>query len=300
MARLIMNRRKFVGGAAAVAGSAIIGMPRVRAGESASSRLSREFQAIERTSGGRLGVAMKDTHTGEAASHRSAERFPMCSTFKLLAVGGVLARVDAGQEQLSRHIRFEAKDIVVASPVTKERVAEGMSLAELCAAAITRSDNTAGNLILASLGGPQGLTSFARKLGDTSTRLDRIEPDLNEAIPGDVRDTTTPDAMLADIQTLVLGQFLSDSSRKQLTDWLIDNKTSGTRLRAGLPEGWRVADKTGAGERGTTNDVGVIWPPGRQPVILCVYLTETQATPEQCNAIVAAVGRAVRFEVSGT
>src|SRR5436305_11961787 len=175
-----------------------------------------------------------------------------------------------------------------------------MTLAELCAAAITRSDNTAGNLILASLGGPQGVTSFARKLGDTSTRLDRIEPDLNEAIPGDVRDTTTPDAMLADIQTLVLGQFLSDSSRKQLTDWLIDNKTSGTRLRAGLPGGWRLADKTGAGERGTTNDVGVIWPPGRQPVILCVYLTETQATPEQCNAIVAAVGRAVRFEVSGT
>ena len=162
---------------------------------------------------------------------------------------------------------------------------------------MTVSDNTAGNLLLAALDGPEGLTAYARSLGDTVTRLDRIEPELNEALPGDARDTTSPNAMLADLRTLVLGEALSADSRELLTRWLIGNKTGNTRLRAGLPKGWRVGDKTGSGERGTTNDVGIIWPPGRAGVLVAIYLTGAPQTGEQRNATLAAVGRAVASAV---
>jgi beta-lactamase class A len=270
------------------------GLERAAAASGLSDALAGEVARLEGESGGRLGVAVLDTLTDARIGHRADERFPMCSTFKLLAAAAVLARVDAGRERLDRHIRFEAGDLVVNSPVTKNRVGgDGMSLAELCEAAMTVSDNTAANLILASLGGADGLTAYARSLGDTVTRLDRIEPMLNEAAPGDPRDTTTPAAMLSNLRTLVLGTVLSATSREQLTAWLIGNKTGDTRLRAGLPKDWRVGDKTGSGERGTTNDVGLIWPPQRAPVIVAIYLTGTPATGEQRNAALAAVGRAV-------
>jgi beta-lactamase class A len=240
---------------------------------------------------------MLDTRTGTKAGHRADERFPMCSTFKLLAAAAVLARTDAGAETMDRLVRYSAGDLVTYSPVTKERVATGMTLTELCEAAVTLSDNTAGNLLLASLGGPQGITAFARTLGDSMTRLDRIETALNEAVPGDPRDTTTPAAMLADIRALVLGDALSEKSREQLRFWLLANKTGGGRLRAGLPADWAVGDKTGAGERGTTNDVGVIFPPGREPVVVTIYLTECRAPVEQRIATLAAVGKAIAKSV---
>jgi beta-lactamase class A len=259
-----------------------------------SDTFSADFARLEQESGGRLGVAVLDTHTGVRAGHRVDERFPMCSTFKLLAAAAVLARVDAGKEHLDRRIRFEAADVVVNSAITKERTGgEGMSLAELCEAAMVVSDNTAGNLILAALGGPAALTDYARSLGDTVSRLDRLEPELNEAIPGDPRDTTSPSAMLENVRTLVLGDRLSVTSKEQLTAWLVGNKTGDTRLRAGLPRDWHVGDKTGAGERGTTNDVGIVWPPGRSPFIVSIYLTETFADAGRRNATLAAVGRAV-------
>ena len=218
----------------------------------------------------------------------------MCSTFKLLAVAAILKRVDAGQERLDRKIAFGPSDLVVNSPITKVRVGEGsLTLAEICEAAMTMSDNTAGNLLLANLGGPAGLTAFARSLGDQTTRLDRWEPDLNESVPGDPRDTTTPAAMLQNIRLLVLRDVLSASSRQQLTAWLLGNKTGDTRLRARLPKDWRVGDKTGAGERGTTNDVGLFWPTNRDPVIVSAYLTNSPASAEERNATIAAVGEAV-------
>ncbi len=190
--------------------------------------------------------------------------------------------------------RFSAKDLVTYSPVTEKHTADGMTLAELCDAAITLSDNTAGNLLLAALGGPAGITAFARTLGDTVTRLDRIETELNEARPGDPRDTTTPAAMTANLRALLLGDALSAASRAQLTAWLVANKTGDTRLRAGLPAGWRVGDKTGAGANGTNNDVGVFWPPGRAPIVVSAYLTEAAAVPAaQRDAAIAAVGHAV-------
>ncbi len=187
----------------------------------------------------------------------------MCSTFKVLASSAILHNVDAGKESLERRVYFNETDLVTYSPETKKHVGpSGMTIAELCKAAITLSDNTAGNLLLASIGGPKGFTDFARSLGDKMTRLDRIETALNEALPDDPRDTTTPNAMASDLQSLVLGKTLSAKSRAQLVEWLAANTTGGKRLRAGLPTGWHVGDKTGTGDRGTANDIAVIWPTG--------------------------------------
>jgi beta-lactamase class A len=293
--RMVSRRRFAQGVCATLVGFGLTSRLRqARAASGLSDRLAGDLAQLETASGGRLGVAVLDTLTGVRSGHRVNERFPMCSTFKLLAAAAVLARVDAGQERLDRRIRFEARDLVVNSPVTKQRAGgDGMSLAEICEAAMTVSDNTAGNLLLANLGGPSGLTAFARSLGDEMTRLDRIEPDLNEALPGDVRDTTTPAAMLSNLRSLVLGNVLSSSSRDQLTAWLLGNKTGDTRLRAGVPATWRTGDKTGSGETGTTNDVGIVWPPQRAPIIVSIFLTGTAASGEQRNATLASVGRAV-------
>jgi beta-lactamase class A len=247
---------------------------------------------IERDVGGWLGVAVIDTASGVQAGHRMVSRLPMCSTFKVLAAGAILKRVDERREKLDRRIKYSASDVVVNSPSTEKHVDDGMTLAELCEAAITLSDNTAGNLLLANIGGPKGLTGFARSLGDRITRLDRTEPTLNEATPGDPRDTTAPEAMAGNLKALVLGNALSAASREHLTGWLTGNKTGDTRLRAGMP-GWRIGDKTGSGEHGTANDLAVIWPPGRAPVIAAVYLTNTQADAEHRNGAIADVGRAI-------
>jgi beta-lactamase class A len=288
------TRRNFVAGASALAGWGLSGADLARAAGGLPDTFTADLARIELENGGRLGVAVQDTGSGAKAGHRDGERFPMCSTFKLLAAAAVLKRVDGGKERLDRRIAFAASDIVVNSPITKERVGgDGMTLAELCEAAMIVSDNTAGNLILASLGGPQAITDYARSLGDTITRLDRIEPDLNEAVPGDPRDTTTPQAMLGNVRNLVLGKALSAASKEQLTKWLLGNKTGDTRLRAGLPADWRTGDKTGSGERGTTNDVGVVWPPGRAPIVVAIYYTETSVAAEKRNAVLAAVGRAL-------
>jgi beta-lactamase class A len=288
-----MNRREMVTGVAATIGT--FGL--ANAVHAAAPFLAEELSRIESSSGGRLGVAILDTGTQRYAEHRAAELFPMCSTFKLLAAAAVLKRAENGQDQLQRRIKFQSSDLVMYSPVTKDRVGDdGMTLAELCAAALNYSDNTAGNLLLASLGGPQGLTAYARSIGDPITRLDRIEPDLNEAVPGDPRDTTTPAAMLQNLRTLLFGEVLSAASKDQLTAWLLGNRTGDARLRAGLPPGWRCGDKTGSGERGSTNDIGIIWPSQGAPVLVTVYLTETSAPSEARNATIADVGRAiVRF-----
>jgi beta-lactamase class A len=247
---------------------------------------------LERRNGGRLGVAVLDTANGRSIGHRSDERFPLTSTFKFLAAALVLARVDRGLEQLDRRIVFSDKDLVTYSPVTKDHVGpNGMSVADICAAAVTLSDNTAGNLMLASFGGPAALTAYARSLGDGLTRLDRIETALNEAAPGDPRDTTTPNAMLGDMQRLLVGDALSADSRHQLTQWLLASKTGTKRIRAGLPSDWRVGDKTGGGDNGTVNDIAVAWPPGRAPILVAVYFTGSTIPDDARSAVIADAGR---------
>jgi beta-lactamase class A len=274
--------------------TAAIGLATPRSLAAGATPLNDALDAIEARSGGRLGVAVLHAGSGFSAGHRADDRFALCSTFKLLAVGAVLRRVDEGRERLDRRITFDASDLVAYSPVTKDHAdRDGMTVAQLCEAAITLSDNTAANLIVVSLGGPPGVTAYARSLGDQVTRLDRIEPMLSEATPGDPRDTTTPLSMLEDIQASALGGALAPASRDRLVKWLIGNRTGDARLRAGLPPGWRCGDKTGTGEHGTANDVSILWPPQGAPLILSAYLTESTANPAGRDAALADVARAV-------
>ena len=270
-----------------------------RAAQPAQANAQAQWQArlreIEaRLNGGRLGACMLDTGTGLTLGWREHERFPMASSFKLLLAGQVLARVDAGQERLDNRVVYEASAIVPYSPMTERHIGvPGTTVGALCEATVTLSDNTAANLLLARLGGPAGLTRFLRQLGDTVTRLDRIEPELNEALAGDERDTTTPAAMLRSMRALVLDGALSTASRAQLKAWLIGNKTGDKRLRAGL-RGWLVGDKTGSGNNGSSNDVGVFWPPkGRAPVLVTCYMTQTQAPANVRDQAIADVARQV-------
>ena len=180
-----------------------------------------------------------------------------------------------GAERLDRKIAYGPSDLLGYAPVSKAHVAEGgITVADLCAAAIDWSDNTAANLILQTIGGPQGFTRFARSLGDEVTRLDRNEPSLNESTPGDEHDTTSPRAMAGDVRQVLLGDTLSEASRRQPETWLIGDKVGGKRLRAGLPPSWGIGDKTGSGEHGTANTIAIIRPPGQAPIIAAVYYTE--------------------------
>lgn len=282
----MIDRRAFVGGLAA--GVATIVLP---TGPASAHDPALSIKDLEKSLGARLGVAMRDTGSGAHFDYRAGERFPLASTFKALAGAAVLAKVDAGDASLDRRVPISSSDLVVYSPAVEKRVGRDMSLAELCEAAITLSDNAAGNFLLSAVGGPEGLTRFMRSIGDEATRLDRIEPDLNEGKPGDVRDTTTPVAMAASLERLLLGDALLPASRQRLAHWMIANKTGDKRIRAGLPKGWRVGDKTGTGGFGSTNDVAIIWPPGRKPILLAVYLTQCSRSQAERDEAIAEVAR---------
>lgn len=289
-----MNRRQFSSGltawgmAAFSTGCAAMPSPAV------AQDWAQALAQIEQRVRGRLGVAMLDTGSGLSLGWRQDERFAMASTFKLLLAAWMLERVDRGDERLEARVHFDAAALVPYSPVTGPRAgAAGITVAELCEATVTLSDNTAANLLLARHGGPQGYTAFVRGLGDGHTRLDRNEPTLNQALPGDPRDTTTPQAMLQSMQKVVLGDALSPASRAQLVDWIVATQTGNQRLRAGVP-GWRVGDKTGTGENGSSNDIGVLWPPGGgAPVLVTCYMRQSAATAEEREAAIAEVARQV-------
>jgi beta-lactamase class A len=218
----------------------------------------------------------------------------MCSTFKFLVAAAVLDRVDKKEEQLDRMIPYGRADLLDWAPVTKEHLQQGsMTVDALCAAAIDYSDNTAANLLLQTIGGPHGLTEFVRSLGDPITRLDRNEPTLNTALKGDDRDTTSPSSMLKDMQGLLLGQKLSAAARQQLETWLDVNTTGDKRLRAGLPPGWQVGDKTGTGENGARGDIAIVRPPNRAPILVVVYTVESAASSEKINSAFEAIGKLI-------
>jgi beta-lactamase class A len=251
-----------------------------------------QFAAIERGIGGRLGVAAIDTGSGRRLIYRAQELFAMCSTFKLLLAAGILKNVDDGSSELNKPIRYTEKDLLEYAPVTRAHVQQGaMTVSELCAAAIEFSDNTAANLLLAQLGGPAGLTQFIRSLGNRVTRLDRIEPDLNSALPGDPRDTTSPMAMAESAAMLLTGTSLSVTSRNRLAGWLEKSVTGANRLRAGFPAAWRAGDKTGTGEHGAIGDVGIFWPPSEPPIVIAAYIMEGNATGAEREEAIAAAGR---------
>jgi beta-lactamase class A len=259
-----------------------------------TSDFANRILSIEQRTGARIGVVALDTGSNKRLDYRSEERFPMCSTFKFLAAAAVLKRVDGGEEKLDRFVSYGAKDILEYAPVTKAHLTEGgMTLGALCAAAIEQSDNTAGNLLLDTIGGPPEVTNFARSFGDEVTRLDRKEPELNSAIPGDKRDTTSPAAMCADMQRLLLGNLLSESSRRQLEDWLQHNETGALMIRAGVPKTWTVGDKTGRCGNGATNDVAIIRPPGRAAILVAIYTIGSTSSPDDRAATVTEAARAI-------
>lgn len=287
-----MERRTFMRRAALLGTGACFPVAQAIAAERPT--VKEQLSAIEMRVGGRLGVAALDTGTGNRIDYRSDDRFPMCSTFKFLAVAAVLKKIDAGEDRLDRRVPYGASDLLDNAPVTKAHVAEGaLALSALCEAAIEYSDNTAANLLLQAIGGPPGFTHFARSLGDPATRLDRTELSLNTAIPGDLRDTTSPAAILDDMKSLLLGDVLSSGSRRRLELWLLGNKTGDSRIRAGVPPAWRVGDKTGTGQNGTTNDIAIIGPPDSPPILVAAYLTETAAPADARNGAHAEIGRIV-------
>jgi len=286
---IVISRRGLLA-ASLLAGPALASVRGVAADRDAELR--QRLADLERRHGGRLGVAVLDTARAEPMAYRGDERFPLCSTFKFLAAAFVLARVDRKQESLARRVVYARDYLVPYSPITEKHVGgEGLSVGEICEAAVTLSDNTAGNLMLDSFGGPAGLTAYLRSLGDGVTRLDRREPELNEATPGDPRDTTTPVAMLRLVRETVLGTALSPASREQLTAWIVATKTGDKRLRAGAPKQWRVGDKTGTGRNEATNDIAVFWPPGRAPIVVTAYYVGARATEGERSAVLAEVGR---------
>ncbi|HEY5339031.1 MAG TPA: class A beta-lactamase [Rhizomicrobium sp.] len=250
--------------------------------------------AIEKRAGGRLGVAALDIQTGRRIGHRADERFAMCSTFKLLLASAVLHRADQGLERLDRWMPYTKADLLEHAPVSETNLSKGgMTVQRMAEAVIEDSDNTAANFLIASLGGPSGVTRYARSLGDPVTRLDRTELSLNTAIAGDPRDTTTPVAMLEDLRRLMLGKALSDSSRALLTGWLVACKTAAARIPAGFPAGWKSGNKTGTGDNGSTNNVAIIWPQARGPMFLSVYFTESKIGIDAREAVIADVARIV-------
>ncbi|MEB3045446.1 class A beta-lactamase [Rhizobium mulingense] len=262
--------------------------------EEGDDNVERRLAELEKRTSGRLGVSVLDTQTSISFGYRGSEAFPMCSTFKALAAGFVLARVDKGEEKLERRVTFGKDKLVDYSPISEKHAgADGMTIAELCDAAVTLSDNTAGNLLLESFGGPAGLTDWLRSIGDGTTRLDRTEPTLNEGRKDDPRDTTTPDAMLDTLGNLTLGSVLTEASSDRLIAWLVASTTGKDRLRAGLPADWKVGDKTGTGPNGSLGDIAVIWPPDRGPIVAAVYVAEATAPVKDLNPVFAEVGRMI-------
>ncbi|MEV4706240.1 class A beta-lactamase [Actinoplanes sp. NPDC049316] len=250
-----------------------------------------EFRQLEERFDARLGVFAIDTGTGRTVDHRADERFAYCSTFKALAAAQVLD--DTTDTELDQVVRYSAADLVTYSPITQQHVADGMTLRAIADAALRYSDNTAANLLLRHLGGPQRLKQELRRLGDKITNPVRYETELNEAIPGDHRDTSTPRAMAQDLQAYAIGNALEPADRDVLTGWLRANTTGGELIRAGVPEGWVVGDKTGSGGYGTRNDIAVLWPPDRAPIVLAVLSSRDEKDATYDNALIARAAEVV-------
>ncbi|MEV6837824.1 class A beta-lactamase [Streptomyces sp. NPDC051133] len=271
--------------AAATAASAASAAP-----DAGPRSVREELSELERRYDARLGVYARNVRTGRAVSHRAGERFAMCSTFKAFAAAAVLR--DHGRcAPPDKVVHYPPHDILPNSPRTAENLATGMTVADLCAAAIRYSDNTAGNLLLREIGGPPGLTRFFRSLGDGVSRLDRWETDLGSAIPGDPRDTTTPEAIGRSLERLALGRALADADRARLVTWLKGNTTSEHRFRAGLPRGWVLADKTGTGDYGSGNDIGIAWTTRATPVLLSVLTARSTRDAPVSEELLAETAR---------
>lgn len=274
-----LARRTLLTGAAAALAAPAAARPRI------------DFARLEADCGGRLGVYAVNIGNGRSFTHRADERFPICSTFKGLLAGAVLARADAGLDRLDRILPIAEADLVSHAPITGKHVGAGLSLSALCAATVELSDNPAANLLLNTMGGPAGFTAFVRTLGDKVTRLDRYETELNSAVPGDPRDTGTPRSMAGSYRELLYGDALSGASRAQLAAWMGRASTGLQKVRKHAPFDWRVGDKTGNGANGTSNDVAFLRPPEGAPLLVAAYITGSTKPLAARDAVMAEVGR---------
>jgi beta-lactamase class A len=248
----------------------------------------------ERETGGRIGLYAENLVTGAKIAWRAEERFVMCSTFKASLAALMLARVDRGEDHLEQRVAFGPRDLLEYAPTAKQNLAKGaMSVAEMCEAAVELSDNSCANLLLARVGGPSALTAFWRSTGDSVTRLDHNEPELNRSPPGDPHDTTTPTAMAGNLQRFTLGEVLSQDSRQRLIGWMLNCKTGNNRLRAGLPKDWRIGDKTGNNGKDASGDIAVAWPRPDRPVLIAAYTQGGSPSPAQLEAVFTEIGRTV-------
>ena len=261
--------------------------------KSTSRSVEAELFNLEKFSGGRLGVYALNLADGTQVHYRADERFPLCSTFKVILVSAILNRSRYAPSLMQQRIYYTQSDLVSYSPISEKHVSDGMTVSELCAAAIQYSDNTAANQLIKILGGPFAVTAFARSIGNKEFRLDRWETALNIAIPGDLRDTVTPAAMGYSLERLALGNALSTSDRNQLNQWLLGNTTGAKRIRAAVPADWQVGDKTGSGEYGTANDIALLWPPKRKPIVLTIYHTQSTVDAKRRDDVIAATARIV-------
>lgn len=258
-------------------------------GTSADAR----FAELEARTKSRIGITAIDVSTNRRVDYRSDERFIMCSTFKVLAAAAVLKRVDVGKEKLDRFVPYGEAQLLSYAPVTRAHVKEGgMTLEALCAAAIEQSDNTAANLLLEAIGGPEKVTELARSLGDKFTRLDHTEPELNIARPGQEDDTTTPGSMCATLQRLLTSDFLTIASRTKLETWMQQNQTGLKMIRASIPADWKAGDKTGRSGDGATNDIAVLRPPVDGPIFIAIYTVDRAESQEARDQLVADVAKA--------
>lgn len=287
-------RRRFLQFSGAALASSLLAPALARAAAAVPAAIANaaDFAALEKASGGRLGVTVLDTGSGRRiAGHRQDERFPMCSTFKSMLVAHVLHLADAGRVSLDTRVPIAEKDLLSYAPVARRHVGKDLSVRDLCRGTLTTSDNTAANLLLGVNGGPPALTAFLRAQGDAVTRNDRYEPEMNRFAKGDPRDTTSPAAMATSLARFAVGNGLSAASRLQLADWLIDNQTGDACLRAGLGKRWRVGDKTGSNGEDTRNDIAVLWPrAGGAPWVVTAYLQGASVDDDQRAAVLARVG----------
>ena len=264
-----------------------------------SAKLLQAVQAEESTLQARIGMAVIDTNTGSTWDYRGDERFPLNSTHKTFTCAALLAKVDQQALSLNQLVSISKEMLMAYSPITEKSLsAQTMTLGALCQAAVSYSDNTAANLAFDAIGGSTGFNAFMRSLGDEQTRLDRKEPDLNEATPGDLRDTTTPKAIVHSLKKALLDDGLSALSQAALKQWMLDDQVASALLRAALPANWRIADKTGAGGYGSRSIIAVIWPPSQQPLVVAIYITQTTAPMTDSNKAVARIGAVLKDAAS--
>jgi beta-lactamase class A len=264
-----------------------------RAQDTAQQALADTIATLESDLDARIGVFIRDTGTGWDWRHRESERFLMASTFKSLLCGAVLEQLDRGALSLDERLAIRPGEIHGHAPVTRDRAGQTLPVEELCLATLDLSDNGAANLLVDRLGGPAEVTAFLRQIGDTTTRLDRKEPDLNLFVPGDPRDTTSPLAMVSSWQVLLLGDALQAGSRARLARWMGFGGVTGDLIRPHVPQGWAVSDKSGGGRDHTRNIVAMVTPPGQAPYLVAIYLSDTPANWKTRNAAVSALGAAV-------